>query len=437
MALRAPLLALVLLAGLLVPPLGAARAEESQVAPPTQATVRALEGLASPLERTRRAAVRNLIADLPGSRAAVLAALSGAKPAVQLLLIEVLAADASLPAIRALLERMEAGDEALAVRIRLLLAQGAQTAGRVLEAWTQDPTLGQGADGEQSERARLLERLLRRAEAERLFVTRKSKTGGTGSYRGQYEVLRPYRKEALEVCAGILTDRAVPIPGVYTAGTYTFLRPPPIHVRTNELIGMAAHAFSELARSTDFRQLLTLSSHLQALWNEFEGLSPFYEHVRYADVLSQYADLLVALYLVTPDKFGPRLDLFLEQLQYDSSWQRALGTSYHPIVLLRIGRHEKAVWELELLLRRDEVTSSASAHYNLACAYAQWGNELEGGARAARLHSALDHLEQAVEHQWLDIGWMDQDRDLEPIRDTDRYRELAKRVHAELAPEGD
>ena len=437
MARYVPLLALVLLAGLLVPAAPGARADEAPVAATAERTARSIEDLTSPFERTRRGAVRDLVAGLPDTREAVIAALPGSAPAVQLLLVEVLAADASLPAIRALLGTMGRADESLAVRIRLLLVRDDQTAGRVLEAWEADPDLRQGPDGRITERTRILERLLRRAEAERLFVSRKSRTGSTGSYRGQYSVLEPYREEALEVCVGILLDRAIPVPGVYTAGTFAFLRPPPIHVRTSELIGMAAHAFSELARPTDSHHVLTLSKRLLDLWIELERTS-YFDDVRFGDLLNQYADLLVALYLVRPESFRARLEEFLANLESPRNrvWRNALGTSYRPIVLLRVGRHEEAVRELEQLLGFDElVLSMASAHYNLACAYAQWGESLEGPERAHKLMLALDHLQQAVENQWLDIGWMDQDRDLEPIRDTPRYRRLAEQVRKELIPE--
>ena len=435
MARRMPLPALLLLGGLLLSAAPRAWSEDVPPAPTAERTAQAIEDLTSPFERTRRAAVADLVAGLPDTRSAVVAALGDATPAVQLLLIEVLAADASLPAIRALLGTMNRAEESLAVRIRLLLVRGEQTARRVLEAWEGEPSLRQGPGGEVTPRTRLLEELLRRAEAERLFVSRKSRTGSTGSYRGQYDVLMPYRKEALEVCVGILTDRAVPIPGVYTAGTFAFLRPPPVHVRTNELIGMAAHAFSELGRPTDTSQLLALTERLRDLGNQLEVTSPYYEQVEFDDLANQYADLLVALCLVRPDKFQPRLDAFLLRVENDRAWRSALGISYRPVVLLRVGRYEEAVRELEVLLQFDDlVPSRASAHYNLACAYAQWGEDLEGWERKDKLKRALDHLEQAVVNQWLDIGWMEQDRDLEPIRDTDRYRRLAERVRGELIP---
>ena len=155
---RIPLPALVLLA--LVPVLFgiAAKAEDTPPAPTPEAE-RALQDLESPLERTRDEAVRRLVAGLPGTRDAVIGALAGATPAVKVYLVEVLAADGSLPAIRALLGAMNGGDEALAVRIRRVLIRAEATAGRVLEAWETDPSLRESEDGKISARTRDLEGL--------------------------------------------------------------------------------------------------------------------------------------------------------------------------------------------------------------------------------------------------------------------------------------
>lgn len=410
---------------------GGSRAEEAPQGSTPEAR-EALEDLSSPFERTRRAAVRRLVAGLPGSRTAVLEALPGAGPDRLVHLMEVLAADGSPAAVRALLEVMEGADAALAVRIRKTLAGSEEATRRVLEAWERDPALEQGRDGKVSERARLLEGLLRRAEAERLFVSRKSRSGSTGSYRGQYDVLLPYRKEAVAICVGLLMDRAVPVPGIYTAGTFEFLRPLPVHVEPSELQGMAAHAFSELARKEDLVALATLAGHLYDLWDRIES-EPYLSEIVFRDLLGQYADLLVALYLVRPEQFRTRLDAFLDMLRENRYWRSSLGTSYTAIVMLRVGRYEEAVRELEVLLYSGVAQSEAGAHYNLACAYAQWGEQTEHPTeRRRRLQQALDHLEQAVDNQWLDIGWMEEDRDLEPIRDTDTYRELAARVRDEL-----
>ena len=97
MARRMPLPALLLLAGLLLSTLPLGWCED---APPTattaEQTARSIEGLTSPLERSRRAAVADLIAGLPATRSAVIAALPESTPAVQLLLVDVSALERQL-----------------------------------------------------------------------------------------------------------------------------------------------------------------------------------------------------------------------------------------------------------------------------------------------------------------------------------------------------
>jgi hypothetical protein len=426
--------ALLLLAALLWAP--GARADEAPP-DPTASIPSALEELRSPAAREREAAVRRLIDLLPGSRGPVLAALPKAPPEVQVHLVEILVADASKPAIRALLEAMNAGDSRLAMWIRTRLARSERATRKVLEAWAEDPSLEQDASGGISERTRALEALLRRAEAERIFISRKSKTGSTGSYRGQYDLLRPYREEALDVCVGLVTDTAIREPGVVRIGNFEFLRPPPVHVDMDELKSMAAHAFSELARPTDLAHLHEMHRHLDELKERLDRYFPGSNEFRVK--LDEYADLLVALYLVKPERYRNLMELFLQQISYGGMWRRALidGSTFRPLILLRIGRYEEAVREFEGLQLMS--VSKAGTHYNLACAYAQWAEHTEEPrARARRLRDALRHLEIAVENQWSDIGWMEEDLDLAPIRDTPKFKELVRRVRRQLAlPEDD
>ena len=52
--------------------------------------------------------------------------------------------------------------------------------------------------------------------------------------------------------------------------------------------------------------------------------------------------------------------------------------------------------------------------YNLACVYATAGDG----------EAALDCLERSVRNGFTGLKWIEHDSDLDPIRDTDRYRAI-------------
>ena len=77
--------------------------------------------------------------------------------------------------------------------------------------------------------------------------------------------------------------------------------------------------------------------------------------------------------------------------------------------------------------RRDEAVSWAERAYALdpddpyliygiACFYAQLGDP----------DRALDHFENALKAGFAHKEWLEKDTDLDPIRDTDRFRELVR-----------
>jgi tetratricopeptide (TPR) repeat protein len=395
-----------------------------------------LADLSSPLHAQRRAAVERLALRLPEARAAVIAALSNAPPEVRLLLAEVLARDASPEAVRALLDELRRAPGPLAIQIRAMLLRDRDVAKRILEAWGREPSLRLDARGEVSPRVRELEDLLTRAEVEHLFLSRKSSTGPTGYYPGQYDALLAYRRPALDLVVAILADRPLRAPGRPAAGPFRWLRPPPEEPSFDEIQGMAANAFSELATPLDtahVQEVISIYLAAKSAWQADE-----FDLVK----LDTYSDLLLALHAVVGDRFpfvrqdAEYLVLWLQRL----SWGTFVST--YAAVLLRLRRYEQAIQAYEDALRShvrnpDRVyVSSTLAHYNMACAYASWAEQTPEPLKTSRLERAMNHLEQAVGHQWSDIGWMEEDRDLDPLRAhpdfAPRYRALIQQIRREL-----
>lgn len=85
---------------------------------------------------------------------------------------------------------------------------------------------------------------------------------------------------------------------------------------------------------------------------------------------------------------------------------------------LGLGRYERAEHELKAVLELEP--QNETAWYNLACTYARWG----------KLDQAIEHLRRAVELGFDDAGHMEQDPDLESLRQDPRYRELIARLRA-------
>ena len=80
-----------------------------------------------------------------------------------------------------------------------------------------------------------------------------------------------------------------------------------------------------------------------------------------------------------------------------------------------LGDTDKAMQYVETALRVDP--DSEDTHYNGACFY----------ARAGEIEKALDCLERGVH----DPDWMDNDSDLDPLRDEPRFQALMARMRSE------
>jgi hypothetical protein len=384
----------------------------------------------------RESAVAELIAAGPSARPRVVAAFRAGDPDTRPLLVRVLAADASKEALDALLAALpDASDPGTSSAIQASLVEHAERVTDAVRNW-------HDASGNVPPRVAELVYLLDRARVESLFLAKKSESGGTGSYPGQFDDLKPYRRLALDVCLGILINRAPKIPGRYPAGSYRFLRPPPFFVDQGELRGMATHAISELALPTDddvVRELIALRDDLERIIAE--KISRDRERGRQNAAFEQALSngVLATLAKLRPDDDvpGPGEGAGFTWLEFANAKVDELRGRFGDLdeaaaLALQLGQFDKAVDLYRMLLHYPN--QGALAYYNLACAYARWSLDPGRKSAASLREDAIDAIETAVVRGYADWSWMEQDGDLKPIRGEPAFRTLVERMKARFPP---
>lgn len=421
----APVLAALVLAG------AAPRARAD--APAERASVEVLIGrLRSPFRIERDAAVADLSARGTEARAAVIAAFRTGDRELRLDLVRVLAADGSKEALDVLLEALPSlQDAATATVVQASLVEHAEQVADTVSAWRDE-------SGKVPPRVAELATLLQRARIEARFLSRKSSSGGTGSYPGQFDVLKPDRRAALEVCLDIFLDRAPKRPGRFPTGTYRFLRPPSFFVDSIELRAMALHAIAELATPDDRDVLDALAGSLDTLEEAIAARGGRF----WAPVEAALADGVLATMAKlrgqdpTPERYAsedrpaPRGATWRELADETVEWlARQIDHLDDAAALaLQLTDFRRAVQLYERLRMRSE---GAIPAYNLACALARWSRE-PGELDPSRLRArALLAITDAVDSGYADWAWMEQDRDLDPIRDEPGFKALLQRMKAE------
>lgn len=422
-----PLLAL--LAGLAAGTVRADDAAPGSTRAPNVADV--IARLDAPFLAERQAAVEELIALGPAARPVVVAHFRDPACRRRPELARVLAADGGPEALDALLDVLPTAQDLATQRaVQRSLVDHAERVTDAVLAYRDDqgkvpPSVATVAD------------MLVRARVEARFLSRKSASGNTGSYPGQFDLLKPDRRRAVEVCLDILRDRAPKVPGVFPVGTYAFLRPPPFLADRDELRSMAVHALAELTTDDD-RDVLDA---LEDAYVEFYLRGRAFEARRFRrGTDSALGDSVLAV-LVRRRPAGPVRREVLEdglRRRFAPTWkERALAlietmrldtdTDQDAAQLaLQIGRFDLAVDIYKRLLR---LTSGGIAHYNLACAYARWSREPRPNDDPTALRErAMDEMEAAFAAGYLDWVWMGEDRDLDPIRDLPRFHALVARM---------
>ena len=432
-------LAVALALGAFVPTPRRATADGPASRPPTDVEVEtreALAALASPFLADREAGAARLVAALPASRAPSLDAFRGATGPARLALIDVLASDGSKECLDLLLSVLVGSeDPALAGAIRRALVAHAETISESVETY-------RDAKGQVPRRVEEVSDLLRRARIEAAFLSKKSRSGSTGYYRGQFEALKSDREYALHILIHIVQDRAFKLPSEFPAGSYQYLRPPRFLVEVGEIRGLAANAIAELMVKEDAWLVKELGRYYVELKEEADR--KFAENLRqrrrkrffFASEEDVLLDVVLTILVRLGDVDGAIWSDTADARMSDLT-DRSLGDEVASM-LLRMGRFQEAI-----ATYRAEIRSGLSAtlsYYNMACAYATWSLEVgKADPRAAsdKRREGMRNLAWSVEHGYVDWPWMEQDRDLDALRQEPDYAKILARLKAEFVLPGE
>ncbi len=336
-------------------------------------------------------------------------------------LSRVLAARADVDDIRSMLDALTtARDPATASALREALIEHAEETAVIVSAMRAAVTTPSRALLE-------LDDLLARARMEALFLSRKSKSGGTGSYPGQYDVLRIDRKRAIELCLAILANEDLHRPGVFPVGSFRFLRLPDVRVSEEEVRQMAANAISELCEPGDTGYI----ERLKRLHDQFERQIPFRGGRRFrlppvAQLIALELDdvvlpTLVSLGALPESEIDQRVSYHDGEGDYDNAAH----------LRLRMKQYREAV---ALFMEQIKGGRLVISFYNLACAYSRWAADTEPPLRDQLIARACDAIENSVRNGYADWPWMEEDRDLTSIRGDRRYRAIVAKMKLDYPP---
>jgi hypothetical protein len=112
---------------------------------------------------------------------------------------------------------------------------------------------------------------------------------------------------------------------------------------------------------------------------------------------------------------------WLEDRERSGRWSEQLQASWElGFVYIRLRRYEEGEAKYQAVLNNRGISRHVAA-YNLACNFAVRSRQEPAQAEEYRSR-ALYYLEMAVRLHFADWRWMDEDRDLDAIRDDPRYK---------------
>jgi hypothetical protein len=267
-----------------------------------------------------------------------------------------------------------------------------------------------------SSRRRIAIRELRlrwRVEAE--LAALKSPAGPTGHYTGQFAGIRKLGPGAVPIFLDIVADRRRPLAGEGGAGPYQSIHPDMVRFDRGELRDLAAHGFGEITDSGDTQTIHRLLRLWRHYWGDF-GEDDF-ERSQLAPALAfSLHDLEVREpgREIIQELNWPARGSGLDSLR--ARW--SLGYAH-----IRLGDYKMGERYYRELLDQDSVSRYLAA-YNLACNYSMQAMR-DPKRRDYYKRLALRFLERAVhDFDYWDWPWMEEDGDLNFIRDEPRYQAI-------------
>jgi hypothetical protein len=253
------------------------------------------------------------------------------------------------------------------------------------------------------------------------FSALKSQSGRTGHYAGQYKELLELRPGAIDVMWHIVRNRSWPLPGDAGSEPYEPLHPRMLDFEPDEMRVLAAYAFGELVTKEE----RIWQHRLRILFEQYWKLSVDEFPIETEEIAPALAFSLYDLGLIGPvQKYIRRLRIAARYADLDgmrAMW--ALGYAF-----MRIDRPEEGEkWYLKVIQLQDDFGRGVAC-YNLACHFAVRAQREPLRAKYFR-EISMRWLREAIEkHNFIDWVWMEEDGDLNSIRDLPEYKRLRNRL---------
>ncbi|MGH7163331.1 MAG: TPR end-of-group domain-containing protein, partial [Planctomycetota bacterium] len=298
---------------------------------------------------------------------------------------------------------------------RALLAGLVEGGERALAAPIPDNILGS--------RRKAIQRLRLRWRLEAELARLKSPSGPTGSYVGQFDAVKALGRDVVPLLLDIVADRDPPLPDEGASGPYEPIHPEMALFESEELRQLVAGNLGQVIPREDEREVRRVHALWERYWELDDEEHPF-----------EREDLAPALAFSLHDLGIPRpAEQWVGHLlrKLDSPRRTVEPLWELGYAMIRLGRYDEGEGFYQRLLQSTNADNRALAAYNLACSFAQRAAQ-DRANRRTHVENAMRYLRLAVStYKFVEWQWMEQDRDLDPLRDDPRFRTMLAQLRAE------